>query len=86
MSFATCSGRHTFKIVVGGMQWLKRSYNFARTCRILAGVCSAMISSAICAIRASQSGGGMGVLSVTFSLRDSRQLKVTIMAYNHPYF
>jgi hypothetical protein len=33
-----------------------------------AGVCSSMTSSAICAMSASQSGGGIGVDGVTFSL------------------
>lgn len=47
---------------------MRRSYSFALTWRILCGVCSAMISSATCPIKASQSGGGIGVVSVTFSL------------------
>lgn len=34
----------------------------------LAGVCSAIISSATCEMRASQSGGGSGVVSFTTSL------------------
>jgi hypothetical protein len=58
----------TLSIVVGGMQCVKRSYNLARTCRILAGDRSAIISSATKEINASQSGGGIGVSSVTFSL------------------
>ena len=62
----------TLRMVVAGMQWLSKSYNFALTCNILAGVCSSMISFAICAIRASQSGGGIGVFSVTFSLQYHR--------------
>lgn len=60
---------HTFKTVVGGMQCVSKSYNFALTCKILAGECSATISLAICSIKASQSGGGIGVLSLTSSLK-----------------
>lgn len=56
-------------MVVGGMQCVSRSYSLARTCKILAGVCSSMISLAIWPISASQSAGGIGVVSVTFSLR-----------------
>ena len=56
-------------IVVGGMQWVKRSYNRARTCKSRAGDRSAKISSAVKPISASQSGGGIGVLSDTFSLK-----------------
>lgn len=55
----------TLMIVVGGMQCVKRSYNLARTCMILCGERSSIISFAITSIRASQSGGGIGVLSVT---------------------
>lgn len=55
-------------IVVGGMQWVSRSYSRARTCNSRAGDRSARISSAVKEIRASQSGGGIGVLSDTFSL------------------
>lgn len=62
-----------FRIVVGGIQCVRRSYNFARTCRILAGECSSSISLATWLIKASQSGGGMGVLSVTFSLQNQGQ-------------
>jgi hypothetical protein len=61
-------GSQTLMIVVGGMQWVRRSYNRARTCSKRAGDRSASISSAINEIRASQSGGGIAVLSVTFSL------------------
>lgn len=50
------------------MQCVKRSYSRARTCSNRAGDRSARISSAIKEIRASQSGGGTGVSSVTFSL------------------
>lgn len=59
---------HTLRMVVGGIQCVKRSYSLARTCRILAGERSAMISSAVNEINASQSGGGIAVESVTFSL------------------
>lgn len=65
---STCAVWHTLIIVVGGIQWVKRSYNRARTCNSRAGDRSARISSAVNAIRASQSGGGIGVLSDTFSL------------------
>lgn len=58
----------TLRIVVGGMQWVRRSYSRARTCNNRAGDRSAKISWAVRAIKASQSGGGIGVLSVTFSL------------------
>lgn len=60
--------RRTLRMVVAGIQCVSRSYNFARTCRILAGERSSMISFAMTSIRASQSGGGMGVFSVTCSL------------------
>lgn len=61
----------TFKIVVAGMQCVSKSYNFARTCSIRAGVRSSTISFAMTSIRASQSGGGIGVFSVTLSLPPS---------------
>lgn len=64
--------RHTLIIVVGGMQCVSRSYNRARTCNSRAGDRSARISSAVNAIRASQSGGGIGVSSDTFSLVTTR--------------
>lgn len=54
---------------MGGIQCVRRSYKRARTCNIRAGDRSASISSAVKAMRASQSGGGMGVLSETFSLQ-----------------
>lgn len=55
------------------MQCVRRSYSFDRTSKMRAGECSSMISLAICAINASQSGGGMGVSSVTFSLESVSQ-------------
>lgn len=58
----------TLRIVVGGMQWVSRSYSRARTCNSRAGERSAKISSAVREMSASQSGGGTGVLSVTRSL------------------
>lgn len=64
----------TFKMVVAGMQCVSKSYSFARTCRIRAGDRSAMISFAMTSIRASQSGGGIGVLSFTLSLSPSVSL------------
>lgn len=60
-------------MVVGGIQWVSRSYNLALTWRILAGDLSAIISSATTDISASQSGGGIGVLSETFSLYEHQQ-------------
>lgn len=60
-------------MVVGGIQWVSRSYSLALTWRILAGDLSAMISSATTDISASQSGGGIGVLSETFSLYSRQQ-------------
>ncbi len=60
--------QRTFKMSVAGIQCVSKSYSLARTCSIRAGVCSAMISSATCSIRASQSVGGMGVESLTTSL------------------
>lgn len=59
---------HTLRIVVAGMQCESRSYSFALACIIRAGDRSAMISLAIASINASQSGGGIGVFSDTFSL------------------
>lgn len=53
----------TFRIVVAGMQCVSRSYSFARTCKILAGDRSSIISFAMTSMSASQSGGGMGVFS-----------------------
>ena len=64
----TAGGKNTLRMVVGGMQCVSRSYSLLRTCMILAGVCSARISSAIWLINASKSGGGMGVESFTQSL------------------
>lgn len=61
-------GRLTLRIVVGGIQCVRRSYSRARHCSSLAGDRSARISWAIIWITTSQSGGGIGVLSVTFSL------------------
>ena len=60
--------RLTFRIVVAGMQWESKSYNLALTWRMRAGVRSSMISLAMTSIRASQSGGGIGVFSETLSL------------------
>lgn len=61
-------------MVVGGIQWVNRSYSLALTWRIRAGDLSAMISSATTDINASQSGGGIGVLSETFSLYGRQKL------------
>ena len=61
-------GRCTFNTVVAGIQCVSRSYSFARTSRIRAGERSSIISFAMTSIRASQSGGGIAVLSVTLSL------------------
>lgn len=67
-SVGTSPQKHTFKIVVAGIQCVSKSYNFALTARILAGDRSAMMSLAITSINASQSGGGIGVFSFTTSL------------------
>lgn len=61
------------RIVVAGMQCVRRSYSLLRTCRIRAGVCSANISSAIWEMSASKSGGGIAVSSLTTSLRTYQQ-------------
>lgn len=61
-------GCHTFRMVVAGIQCVSKSYNLARTCRIRAGERSSMISFAMTSIKASQSGGGIGVFSLTVSL------------------
>lgn len=58
----------TLRMIVGGMQCTSKSYSLPRTCSILAGVCSAMMSLATCSMSASQSGGGIIVFSDTFSL------------------
>lgn len=59
----------TFRIVVAGMQCVSKSYSLARTCKILAGERSSIMSLAMTSIRASQSGGGMGVFSEIWSLQ-----------------
>lgn len=58
----------TFSTVVAGMQCVSRSYSLARTCKILAGERSSTISFAMTSMSASQSGGGIGVFSLTLSL------------------
>lgn len=58
----------TLRIVVAGMQCVSKSYSFALVCMILAGDLSSTISFAMTSISASQSGGGMGVFSLTLSL------------------
>jgi hypothetical protein len=58
----------TFKIVVAGMQCVSKSYSFPLTCNMRCGDRSSIISLAVTSIRASQSGGGIGVFSLTLSL------------------
>ena len=62
---------NTFRIVVAGIQCVSKSYSFALTCRIRAGERSSIISLAMTSINASQSGGGIGVFSVIWSLRNA---------------
>lgn len=72
------SGR-TFRIVVAGIQCVSKSYSLARTCKILAGERSSIMSLAMTSIRASQSGGGMGVFSEIWSL----QIGEFVSKWNH---
>ena len=53
---------------VGGLHgWMRFVGGLDGVCR-RAGECSCIISVATCEMSASQSGGGIGVVSVTFSL------------------
>jgi hypothetical protein len=74
-----------FMIVVESMQCDRRSYSDARTCKSRCGLRSWTICWAICSMRASQSGGGMCVVSVIFSLllvsRDAVQCERTEESY-----